>query len=282
MKLRLRLWAARLPRRDPRERRHPHARPVAPDAARARDRRRPDRGRRRRARDRTRLPGVRRPRRPLRPARVHRLARPLPDVGARAARGEARRLRVARRGARPHPRAERLPGGAGSAATAGGAATGGDGRADAGGPRRDHRRHAGGDDREGLPLALAQLGRARARGRRPRRRGGVVERDATRRADRGPARGGRVALQGAVPERARRRVRRRDARRPEARGRPRRHRVHDKDGWLGARGSGSGSRSAGSLSLRVWQSVPHERLPRAARARAAQRRRLAASCASAT
>ena len=34
---------------------------------------------------------------------LHRLARPFPDLGARAARGEARRLRVARRGARPDP-----------------------------------------------------------------------------------------------------------------------------------------------------------------------------------
>ena len=52
-------------------------------------------------------------------------------------------------------------------------------RADRGAARRGDRRDAGGDDREGLPLALAQLGRARARERRPRGRGGVVERDAS-------------------------------------------------------------------------------------------------------
>lgn len=36
--------------------------------------------------------------------------------------------------------------------------------------------------------------------------------------------------------------------------------VHDKDGWLGALGLFQQLRDEGSLSLRVWQSVPHEQL----------------------
>ena len=49
-------------------------------------------------------PEVVEPRRPLRPPRLHRLARPLPDLVARAAPGEAGRLRVDRGGARPRAR----------------------------------------------------------------------------------------------------------------------------------------------------------------------------------
>jgi predicted amidohydrolase YtcJ len=37
--------------------------------------------------------------------------------------------------------------------------------------------------------------------------------------------------------------------------------VHDKDGWLGAAGLWRRLEQQGSLSLRVWQSVPHDRLP---------------------
>ena len=37
--------------------------------------------------------------------------------------------------------------------------------------------------------------------------------------------------------------------------------VHDKDGWLGAVGLWQRLDELGSLSLRVWQSVPHEQLP---------------------
>ena len=37
--------------------------------------------------------------------------------------------------------------------------------------------------------------------------------------------------------------------------------VHDKDGWLGAAGLWQRLDELGSLSLRVWQSVPHEQLP---------------------
>jgi predicted amidohydrolase YtcJ len=36
--------------------------------------------------------------------------------------------------------------------------------------------------------------------------------------------------------------------------------VHDKDGWLGAAGLWQRLEAMGSLSLRVWQSVPHEKL----------------------
>jgi predicted amidohydrolase YtcJ len=37
--------------------------------------------------------------------------------------------------------------------------------------------------------------------------------------------------------------------------------VHDKDGWLGAAGLWQQLEQQGALSLRVWQSVPHDRLP---------------------
>jgi predicted amidohydrolase YtcJ len=40
--------------------------------------------------------------------------------------------------------------------------------------------------------------------------------------------------------------------------------VHDKDGWLGAPGIFQRLRDEGSLSLRVWGSIPHERLDEAA------------------
>jgi predicted amidohydrolase YtcJ len=37
--------------------------------------------------------------------------------------------------------------------------------------------------------------------------------------------------------------------------------IHDKDGWLGAAGIFQRIHEDGGLTLRVWQSVPHERLP---------------------
>ena len=163
-----------------RERDDPHARPVAADGRGALDRGRPDRGRRRRARDRAAEPRDGRPRRALRPPRLHRLARPLPDVGALAAGRVAPRLRVARRGARPRAR--------GAART--GAWLRGQGWRDAewpdgpptaAGARRGRLRPARDADLEGLPRALAQLGGARARRRRPRGRG------RSRRARRGAA-----------------------------------------------------------------------------------------------
>ena len=68
-----------------------------------------------------------------------------------------------------------------------------------------------------------------------------------------------MAVQGAPPGRPRRRVPRGDARGPAARGRPRRHgRSTTRTAGSGRCGSGSGSSSAGSLSLRVWQSLPAE------------------------
>ncbi len=46
--------------------------------------------------------------------------------------------------------------------------------------------------------------------------------------------------------------------------------VHDKDGWLGALRLWRQLEEAGSLSLRVWQSIPHERVTRHARSAHAQ------------
>ena len=94
--------------------------------ARARDRRRPDRRRGRHARDVARLARGRRPRRPVRAARLHGLARALPDVGGRAVRGAARGHADGRRGGRARARGARRAGRAtgGCAAAAGGAATG--------------------------------------------------------------------------------------------------------------------------------------------------------------
>ena len=155
---------------------------------------------------------------------LHRLARALPHLGALAHRGGARRLRVARGGARADP-------GRGTAARRSDPRLrlaerrlGGRRRADRRAARRGDRRRAGGDDREGLPLALAQLGGARSRERRPRGGGRRGRARRARRADGRAARGGGVALQGAAPRGARRRVRRRDARGAEGRGVARRDR----------------------------------------------------------
>src|SRR3954447_12902179 len=86
---------------DPPKRDRSHARPVAADRLLSLDRRRADRGRRRSARDLAAEPRDGGSRRTVRVARLHRLARALPDVGALAERRPAARLRVARRGARP-------------------------------------------------------------------------------------------------------------------------------------------------------------------------------------
>ena len=93
--------------RDPRQRRHPHARPVASDRGSARDRRADHR--RRRGDPRVDAPHARarRPRGPLRPPRVHRLTRALPDLGARAPRRAARAGDVGRGGARARRGASR-------------------------------------------------------------------------------------------------------------------------------------------------------------------------------
>ena len=100
--------------------------------------------------------------------------------------------------------------------------------------RRGHRRHPGRAVVEGLPLALAQLRRPRARRREPRRAGRGRRARRRREADGDPARGVGLALPRPLRDGDRGRVGRRDAR-----GHPRRERrgvaaIHDKDGWLGA------------------------------------------------
>ena len=199
----------------------PDARPVAAHGLLALDRGRADRRRRRGARDLAAEPRDGRPRRPLRAPRLHRLARPLPDLGAVAGRRRPARLRVARRGARPGTR---------RAADRELAARPGLARrrlarrpAHAAGARRGRERPPGDADLQGLPRALAQLGRARARGRRPRGRRWCSRPGRVRRADRRPLRGGGLALQGALRPGAGRGVRRGDARGGQGRGRARRH-----------------------------------------------------------
>ena len=164
--------------RDPRERHRPDARPVAAARACARDRRRPDRRRRRHARDGTRKPRGRRPRRPLRPPGLHRLARPLPELGGRAApdrlEGAASLEEALDAGARgPGRRPARA---AGCAARAGGAPTGPSSRRG----RRSTRSRATSPaalvakDYHSLWLNSAALARADGDLQVP---GGVVERD---------------------------------------------------------------------------------------------------------
>ena len=175
--------------------------------------------------------------------RLHRRARPLPDVGARAERDPPRRLRLARRGARAPARAHRGRRAALAArlrlAQRRLAAAA---RADAAGPRRDHRRHAGRADREGLPLALAQLRGARAR-RTATSRSKAASSSATRAASR-PAccarrrRGGSRSATWSSPDDEYLEAMRAGVKLANARGVTA---VHDKDGWLGA--------------LRLWQQL---------------------------
>ena len=139
--------------------------------------------------------------------------------------------RVARR-----PRAQ-PPGRTGCAATAGGAATGAAGRADARRPRRGDRRRAGrahgAKDYHSLWLNSAG---ARARRRRPRRRAAAWSSvDAQGEPTGRPARGVGVAL----PRAAHRRSPRTSTSTPMRAGIRIAHArgvtaVHDKDGWLGA------------------------------------------------
>ena len=141
--------------------------------------------------------------------------------------------------------------------------------ADEGGARRGHGRDAGDHDLEGLPLGLAQLGRARGGGRRPRGRGRRRRAGRGWRADRHPARGVRLALPRPLRAHDRGRVGRGDARWDQAcRTRAASVAIHDKDGWLGAPGIFQRLRDEGNLSLRVWGSIPHERLDERGRARA--------------
>ena len=129
-------------------------------------------------------------------------------------------------------------------------------------------RRAGAALLEGLPLGLAQLGGSRLRRRRPgrRRRRRRARRD--RGADRGPARGVRVAVPRPLRDAERGRVRGGDSRRacasPASRGVVA---IHDKDGWLGAPGIFQRIAERDGLSLRVWQSDP---VRAAARARGAR------------
>ena len=58
--------------------------------------------------------------------------------------------------------------------------------------------------------------------------------------------------------------------------------VHDKDGWLGAAGLWQLLERERALSLRVWQSVPHDRLAELQRARRCAAASARRSCASAT
>ena len=106
------------------------------------------------------------PRRALRASRLQRRARPLPELGARPAGGPARGHGFAGRGARARvarplgtDRARALAARPRLAERRLVAA----GRADAAGARRGDRRHADGAHGARLPLAVAQLGRARRR-----------------------------------------------------------------------------------------------------------------------
>ena len=58
--------------------------------------------------------------------------------------------------------------------------------------------------------------------------------------------------------------------------------VHDKDGWLGALRLWRQLEERGSLTLRVWQSIPHERARRTPRRRHALGLRQPATCSSGT
>ena len=94
-------------RHDPRQRRHPHPRPLVADGRRARDHRAARRRRRRHARMGVPHPRAGRPRGPLRDARVHGLPRALPDLGARPSRRPPRGSRLG--GVRAHARRRAPP-----------------------------------------------------------------------------------------------------------------------------------------------------------------------------
>ena len=128
----------------------------------------------------------------VRPPRLHRRARPLPDLVAGAARRPLEGVAIARRGARPRPARTRAAA-SGSAAAAGATPTG------PSQPTRQALDEVTGDtpaalwskDYHSLWLNSAALARAGGDLEVP---GGVVERDARRRADRRPARGVRLAV----------------------------------------------------------------------------------------
>ena len=202
----------------------------------------------------TRRPGGR-ARRALRPARLHGLARALPDLVARAAPGAPGGRPLARRGARPRGRGARERARGRLAARARLAR----GRLDRGAHSRGARPRgagrAGGADVEGLPLALAEQRGARARrraARGARRRG---------RAERHPARERGLG----VPRPLRPPHPRRDGRglaRGDARGRLAGRRRDPRQGRLArlVRGVRAAARGRRPADLRVWQSFPWDRL----------------------
>ncbi len=201
----------------------------------------------------------RRPRRPVRPSGLHRLARPLSDLVALPARRETR-WRV-----RPHGRARSSP--------------------HAPPPRHVDTRHR---------LALCRVGRRSRLQRRWTRSPATRPRCSSRRTTTRVAqlRRSRPVGRGPGGRRRRRRARRLRASRPgscarnppgssarasRCRARTSSSRrpaqglriaagrgvvaIHDKDGWLGAPGIFQRVAERDGLSLRVWQSIPYERLP---------------------
>ena len=253
--------------------------PTLPTGARARDRGRPHRRRRRHPRDRA---------APALTASTSAGACVLPASATRTSTsrpGRSRSVRsgsrtprsldealAARRGAAEHGRAGPLAARHGLAR----AATGRRRRADEGGARPGHRRHARGADGARLPLALAQLRGARPRERRPRGRGRRGRARRARRADRRAARGVRVALpRHATCARPTTRWSRRCARGGAHRSRARRH-VRARQGRLARRARrlaaapstkarctcASGSRIPAEQVERARGSAPLERLRR--------------------
>ncbi len=202
--------------------------------------------------------------RPVRGPRVHRLPRPLPHVGGRPTPGAARGVPVTAGGRRPGP---------------GGGRTG---RHRVGGWSGYGWRHADWDDpveptRHDLdpvtgnsaprcgPVTTTRCGSTRRHWRWPSPRtsppqAGWCPRDDDGGADRVPRRAGGVVVPPPHRHR-RRRVRRRHGRgcrrRPHAVGSPR---STTRTAGSGHPGCGSACTSEGALTLRVWQSLPVERL----------------------
>ena len=203
-------------------------------------------------------PGSRRPARPLRPAGVHRRARPLPDAGRcrneTSSSKEQPSLDEALARVAAHPRRGELDPRPRLARRRSGRSTRRARRSTRSRARRRRRSGRRTTTRSGsTPPALARAGGdldVAGRRRRARRR---------RRADGHPARGVGVALPRPLRHRLRGRVRRRDARGHPARERARRRR-DPRQGRLArrARDLRRASTSRDGLTLRVWQSLPHD------------------------